>query len=82
MSSSSAAVNIYKNLESENLLLQYSNNEFNHRQEKQIQECMRSFNIELSHLLPLKSNFIKCDRDHTGFIQIQDLIKRLSKVRI
>jgi Ca2+-binding EF-hand superfamily protein len=36
---------------------------------------MRSFNLDLKHLEPVKSLFIKCDKNNSGKIYAKDLIR-------
>ena len=55
MSSGSAAVNIYKNLQTKDIIDILSKNEFSKQQQFHIQECIRVFNIDLNHIQPLKS---------------------------
>jgi tryptophanyl-tRNA synthetase len=61
MSSSSPAINIYRNNETNAVLKEITKTMYSKAQIGHIQECLRSFNIELQHLMPLKSAFIKCD---------------------
>ena len=43
---------------------------------------MRSFNLDLKHLEPLKSQFLKLDANRTGKIYAKDLIKELKNTKI
>lgn len=81
MSSGSAAINIYKNVQTRGILGEICRSDFNTEQQRQIQECLRSFNIELQHLMPLRIQFIKCDRQRQGRIKAKDLVKRFVKIR-
>lgn len=81
MSSGSAAINIYKNVQTQGILGEICRSDFNREQQRQIQECLRSFNIELQHLAPLRIQFIKCDRHRQGRIKAKDLVKRFAKIR-
>lgn len=81
MSSSSAAINIYKNVQTQGVLGEICRSDFNKEQQRQIQECLRSFNIELQHLMPLRIQFIKCDKHRQGRIKAKDLVKRFVKIR-
>lgn len=40
------------------------------------------FNIDLNHIQPLKSQFIKCDKDRSGLITIRSLVKRFNKINL
>lgn len=82
MSSGSAVINIYKNVQNRDIINVISKNEFTKQQELQIQECIRAFNIELRHLQPLKKAFIKCDKNHCGLITVKSLIKRIYKMKM
>lgn len=82
MSSSSAAINIFKNIQTKDILNVLSQTEFSLQQQLQIQECLRSFNIDLQHLIPLRSQFIKCDKQKTGKIRAEQLVKRFNKIKL
>jgi hypothetical protein len=58
-----------------------SQNEFSKSQQLQIQECIRTFQVELKHLNPLKKAFIKTDKAKCGIITLKDLVKRLVKMK-
>lgn len=82
MSSGSTAINQYRNVQNKDIIENVSKSEFDKAQELQIQECIRAFNIELKHIQPLKSIFIKCDYNKTGMVLCKDFIKRLHKMNI
>lgn len=82
MSSGSAAINQYRNVQTKDIIDRISKSEFDQGQSFQIQECIRAFNIELKHIQPLKAMFIKCDKNKTGIIKTKDLVKRLYKINI
>ena len=77
MSSASAAINVYKNTQSQNLINQLGKNEFLRPQQLQIQECIRTFQIELRHIDPLKNAFICEDKNREGTITVKQLVHEL-----
>ena len=80
MSSGSAAVNVYRNMQTKDIVDSISKNEFDQGQQLQIQECIRAFNIELKHIQPLKQCFIKGDKSKSGFIQVRDLVTAFAEM--
>ena len=53
MSSASAAINLYKNVESKSIITAVGQSEFNKVQTLQIQECIRSLMIDIRHFIPV-----------------------------
>jgi len=77
MSSASAAVNSFKNVENKVVIANMSKLEFSQPQISQIQDCIRNLNIDLTYFMPLQMAFIKADKNQNGMVTVKKLIKRL-----
>jgi hypothetical protein len=82
MSSGSAAINVYKNTQQQTIINQLSKNEFLRSQQLQIQECIRTFQIESRHLDPLKGAFIAADEEQMGTCTVKQLVRALHAMNI
>ena len=71
MSSASAAVNSFKNVENKVVIANMSKLEFSQPQISQIQDCIRNLNIDLTYFMPLQMAFIKADKNQNGMITVK-----------
>ena len=77
MSSASKNINVYRNDQNRDIINLVSDNVFNKYQQIQIKECIRSFNIDLTHFIKFKKLFMACDEDQDGYIMMRDLINEI-----
>lgn len=77
MSSASKNINVYRNDQNRDIINLVSDNVFNKYQQIQIKECIRSFNIDLTHFIKFKKLFMTCDEDQDGYIMMRDLINEI-----
>lgn len=55
----------------EDVIKLVSSNEFDQSRQKQIEECIRAFNINYRHVNDMKKCFIDCDLDDAGNTTIE-----------
>ena len=82
MSSASAAINVFKNQQTEGAINFVSKNEFSKVQQHQIHECFRIFNIDLRHIAVFKNLFMSCDDHQDGYITREALLREMHRKKL
>lgn len=81
MSSASPEINIYKNLQTAEIIASVSKNSFNKVEQRQIEECMRQFNIDFRTLVKFTRIFMDADVKNCGFVSIGDMVDHLIEAK-
>lgn len=68
-----------KNIQAADIIEMASKSDFNKLRKKQIQECIRAFNIEQRHIVELKKAFTACSLNENNETPIKDLLESIQE---
>lgn len=76
-SSASKALNVMRNQQTSDIINLVCKNEFNRLRQRQIQECIRAFNIEQRHIVELKKAFTACELNSRSETTLKELLESI-----
>lgn len=78
-SSASKALNVMRNQQTSDIINLVCKNEFNRLRQRQIQECIRAFNIEQRHIVELKKAFTACSLNARSETTLKELLESIQE---